>query len=324
MTDSMVAHALQVRIFIQGDDAKAKNWTAFFSVPVKHFRTIRDMIGVLRESRRGDVLIFRYQNNPRRLLAALAVGLVLFSQLVKARLAGMRVVWICHNVDQETQPYFKPIERWRRRLLARFADAVYVLDPLFVQYCVRSDAKAITFGPKEGGKVSSANLSAIENLADRTDDIILIAGQDGGKYMGFARIPEIEARFCTLGRSAGFVVAGMSPDRRFTDEIESRLLRIVESNIDERKLSQLVSYIYRENADISVPYTIYAAASASIPVLTKEETLLEEIVERERIGTSLASLNINEQEQNFDFVGFLERHSWISLHDALIRDGILE
>ena len=84
----------------------------------------------------------------------------------------------------------------------------------------------------------------------------------------------------------------------------------------------MVNYVYRENADISIPYTIYAAATAGIPVITSDDSLLAEIVLREGIGLTIGMLS-SEYEIKYDFDGFLGRHRWSSLKEALNREGIL-
>ena len=199
---------------------------------------------------------------------------------------------------------------------------MFVLDPAFVTHCTRSDAKPISFGIKEGGEVSSANRAQIEKLAQRVDRVVLIAGQDGGKYKAFCRIPEVYSHFSKLGLTVGFVCAGMAQSRSFGSRIEQNLLRIVEPNLRESELSHLVDYIYRENADISVPYSIYAAATAEIPVLTRDDNILAEIVQRERIGTVLGQPEERPNRQ-YDFKGFLKRHDWRSLRNRLYESEIL-
>lgn len=266
-------------------------------------------------------MVFRYQNNPPRLSAALVLAALVLLTVGKARLMGIALVWICHNVDQDTQPHYKPIERLRRAVLTRFADAILVLDPAFVPHVPRKDVRAISFGPKVDGTLSQENLGRIASFADGFDRVILIAGQDKGKYMAFARIPEVAARFAEMGLWAGFVTAGMDPDRRFLPQVEARVLRIDEPNLRESDLTAHVDFVYRENADISMPYTVYAAATAQIPVLTRRDNILAQILEREGIGLCLDA-DIVARDRRYDFTGFLERHSWDSLAKTLRDMGM--
>ncbi|WP_344717025.1 hypothetical protein [Sagittula marina] len=271
--------------------------------------------------RRGDVVVFRYQNNVPRLVPTLVMASLVILTALKARLMDVSLVWICHNVDQDTLPYFKPIERLRRAALMRLAHAVLVLDPAFLPYMPRRDARAVSFGAKRDGSVSAENMVAIRAFADRFDRVVLIAGQDKGKYKAFARIPEVVARFAEAGLEAGVITAGMAGDRVFDPATEGRVLRIVEKNIRESALAGQVDFIYRENADISMPYTVYAAATASIPVLTRRGNILADILEREGIGLCLDG-DITQPRQAYDFSGFLKRHSWDSLSRILTEQGI--
>jgi hypothetical protein len=308
-------------VYIQGNDVKAQLWTESFNVPVRAFTTLHDMVEMLCTSKAMDVLIFRYQNNPPKLLAAIAVSIVLTLLLIKASLFRMKVVWICHNVDQDTQPHFKWIERYRRTILVQRSDLVFVLDPLFVIHCESANAIPITFGPKYGGSTAPETTSLIRRLSAQVDRVVLIAGEDGGKYKAFERIPEIHRHFSCLGLRVGFVTAGMAPERLFPRTIEKDLLRINEPNLRESDLTGIVDYIYRENADISMPYTVYAAATAGIPVVTQDGSLLAKILLREKIGLTLGMLAIN-RPLTFDFGNFLSRHKWTSLREALIDKGI--
>lgn len=311
----------ETRIFFQGRDAKARNWAAHFREQVVFFTASRDLLHVLRSARRGDVVIFRYQNNKPSLPATLVQAALVLLTVARTRLARITLVWICHNVDQDTSIYFKRIERLRRAALMRFADVVLVLDSAFLPYVARHDARVISFGEKRDGAVLGENRARIAALADNVDRLILIAGQDNRKYKSFARIPEVAARFAEEQLQAGFIVAGMDPDRRFTPQIEARLLRIDEPNLRESELTAHVDFIYRENADISVPYTIYAAATAKIPVLTRRGNILERILQREGIGMCLDE-DIVTKERRYDFVGFLERNKWDSLSKTLRDIGV--
>lgn len=308
-------------VYMQGRDTKAAKWTQEFYAPVSPFTTLRDMLQMLVKSKRGDVLVYRYQNNPPKLVAALAVTTVLMAQLLKAYLWGMPVIWICHNVDQDTLPYHKELERLRRHLLTWRARLVFVLDPLFVEHCARRDAIAISFGLKYSGSVSAETAKAVADLATRVDRVILIAGQDGGKYKSFERITELHREFAEFGLRAGFVTAGMASKRQFDPAVEANVLRIDEPDLDERVLAADIDFVYRENDDISMPYTVYSAATAGIPVLTNDNSVLAKILERERIGLSRSQLD-RAGDQYFDFAGFLLRHRWDSLQRALLKEGI--
>ena len=102
-------------VYFQGCDEKARRWTEFFSVPVNNFIAQRYVVCVI-ELFVQRFVVFRYQNNPSRLIPTFAI-LTLCLLLVKAYFFNISIVWICHNVDQDTSPHFKWLEGLRRFLL---------------------------------------------------------------------------------------------------------------------------------------------------------------------------------------------------------------
>ena len=304
------------QVFIQGNDMKSRNWGAYFAYPMSHMTTWRHMLKALLHLRRSDIVILRYQNNPKKLTATLAETLLLILFVFKARLLGSALIWICHNVDRDTSDDFMVIQKFRRGLLMRWATLVLVLDPLFLDHLPRKKkVRAISFGAKIDGEISDDNMTRIMNFAAGFDKVILIAGQDGGKYKAFASIPELYNIFAAQGLSVGIIAAGISPERCFEASVEACVLRILEKNICESELTDVVNFIYRENDDISVPFTLYAAATAHIPILTRKSNILAQIVERENIGLCLGSdLRSNPE---YDFSEFLKRHQWSSLAKVL-------
>lgn len=313
------------KVYMQGNDLKAREWARHFPCAPQHFTTVPHIAQMLVGSRRGDVIIYRYQNNPQRLLSAVIVTMLLGFQILKSRVFGIAIVWICHNVNEDTLPWHKPLERLRRAMLQRFAHHVLLLDSAFLPYIARRDARVISFGRKPKGTISAESLARITEFSRDRHMVILIAGQDGLKYQSFERIPELHGRLSGVGRRVGFVAAGIAPDRRFHANVEADILRVDERNIDETAIAHLVSFVYRENGDISMPFTVYAAASAKIPVLTDSGNILADIVTREGIGITVEALErgvpVPDPEM---YETFLTRHRWDSLAETLRSLGLLK
>lgn len=308
-------------VYFQGCDVKGVQWCSYFSKPVVNVFTLKHLFSMLFCSCRQDVIVFRYQNNPKFLVPTVVEAILVLLNVFKAKLFKVSLVWICHNVDQDTQPNFKVVEKIRRAVLMRLADFVLVLDSAFLRHLPRRDALVISFGAKPDGYTSAASVEKVSNLSKKVDMVVLIAGQDGGKYKAFSSIPEIFERFNELGIKVGFATAGMSAGRYFDREIESVLIRLPEKNLRESDLAPFLSFIYRENSDISMPYTVYAAATAGIPILTREGNIIAEIVRRESIGLCLQD-NLSGNHSEFKFTSFLERHNWSSLSKSLRDVGV--
>ena len=154
------------------------------------------------------------------------------------------------------------IQKFRRGLLMRWATLVLVLDPLFLTIFRAKKSPSHQLWCQNDGEISDDNMTRIMNFAAGFDKVILIAGQDGGKYKAFASIPELYNIFAAQGLSVGIIAAGISPERCFEASVEACVLRILEKNICESELTDVVNFIYRENDDISVPFTLCSCDSS--------------------------------------------------------------
>ena len=196
--------------------------------------------------------MIRYQNNPENFLSSLMILMVLILIILKFRYLKADVYWICHNVDLDTSPYHKRIEKLRRTLLKYTAKHIFVLHHSFIKYIKRENVTAITFGKKTGGSFSEWNLTQIAEHSKKFDKTILIAGQDGGKYKHFDRIQEIYDAFRSVGIIVGFVLIGANSNRQYPKALKTNILLITEKNISEVSINSYIDYIYRENNDISI------------------------------------------------------------------------
>lgn len=306
-------------IYFQGDDFKAKKWCSFFEEDKTYFKSLKDMMSVVRRVKKSDKIFFRYQNNPKSFVSSLIILIVLILIVLKSRYVKADVYWICHNVDQDTSPYHKGIEKLRRTLLKYTAKHIFVLHHTFIKYIGRPNVTAITFGEKTGGSFSTENLALIADHSKNFDKLVLIAGQDGNKYKHFDRVQEIYETFNSVGVRIGFVLIGANPSRVFPPKLKTNILLITEKYISEARVNPYIDFIYRENNDISIAYTIYAAASASIPVIVNENNCLYEIVKENGIGQSLNDVKLNLNHEFYKFDEFLVKNNWKSLYNYFYK-----
>lgn len=310
-------------VYLQGRDFKARKWAEHFSGKVVYFSKLSEYWMVARRLRKGDSIVFRYQNNAASLTTTIATTVTLAAVILFARFKGGRLFWICHNVDRETSSHWSMIAGFRRTLLLACAESIFVLHPLFQTYLKRK-SKAISFGLKEFGAMRDETVAEIENFARSLDTVVLMAGTDGvKKNTTFDRIPELADELVKAGKNPGFVLAGVSPQREFPGSLRHRIFVSREKDISEDRLARSVSFVYKELSDISIGYTIYAAASAKIPVVSRKGSILEQVVRYEGIGLSLedwlAGRNIPTTE---GFESFLERNQWNSLARELESRGV--
>lgn len=301
-------------------------WAKYLHADVIHVKSFKDYLSMFLESKGNDLIIYRYQNNPSKLLPSLAILSIISLQLLKARLLGIKVVWICHNVDKETAGHFRWIESLRRSLLDKCAMVILVLDRTFVLSYKgdRSKVRVISFGSKARGTIDPRNYAMISEFSKKFEFVVLVVGQDGGKYKNFSRVPFICLKLLEKGISPGFVLVGADKSRAYENCIETRVLRINEPNLDETSLKKFVRCMYKENEDISMPFTVYAAASAGIPMVTWSGNCIEPIIIREKIGMNIEDFISGEGDHIFEFDRFLKEHNWASLSNVLHEEGVIQ
>jgi len=302
-------------IFIQGRDFKAQKWAEHLKSDVSYFSSVTDMWGVVRRIRIGDGVVFRYQNNPKSLFVSLVVTFLVVLILFAVKLRRAKVFWVCHNVDQDTSLHHKRVERFRRFVIQLSSEKIFVLHREFLKHVSGQNIYPISFGRKDGGETSKKTIGLIAEHSRKFDRLVLIAGQDGGKYRHFDRLALLTECFSRCGLNVGFILAGVSESRRFSGELSPKILKIYEKNIDEKAISEYVDFVYRENEDISMPYTVYASCSAKIPVITSSGSVLSEILTKEEIGFPLGveALAAALAQEKWGFEQFLARNTWASL-----------
>lgn len=313
---------MQVRpkILIQGNDFKARQWMADFEEgAVIHFVTLQELFThTLKRGRK--IVIIRYLNSNRTWLSDLLhVLLLLFLGLTKFWHQSS-FVWILHNIDKETvdtRPFLTQLKRFNVRV---FSTRIFVMDEYFRKLCFPDNSKyaALSFGRKYNGAISPENLKRIKSFAGDHDQLVLCLGANGAKYRHFAGLATLDQHAKKYGISLGFI---LPPGQSFDG---GSVLEVEEPNIDESMLTPYVDFIYRINDDISMPYTLYAACQAKIPIVTSTDFFTYQIVQHYGIGFSESAwFNATNKEKETVFKNmeeFLAQKSWNSLADALCRD----
>lgn len=280
------------------------------------FFTANELLGFLRLSGR-KCLIFRYMSSEQKLSTDIKyTGLIVALGLLQKAL-NIDIYWIMHNIDRETIDTRPVLTRIRRAALKRAARKIFVTDSFFKEKYFPDDARvgAISFGEKRGGAISRENLQKIRNLSQSYDLVALCLGAKGDKYTHFTRLPRLTQLAAQHGRSLAFIL----PDHaQYEGE---NAIHIDEPNIDEKAIAPYVDFVYRINADVSMPYTLYAACSAGIPIVTARESFTYEIIQRYGIGFDEAGFfsatgeQIASVRQKMSL--FIERSSWTSLSERI-------
>lgn len=269
------------RVLIQGTDFKARNWMAPFGTRAAFFNTVHELGRHLKGEGRKAV-IFRYMNSQGSFRADALWTLYIVWTALSASIRGIDLFLILHNIDRETNDRWPLLTTIRRSFLKRMAKAVFVTDPFFKEqfFPGQSRFRAITFGAKTGGSVRPETLEALKEFRIQHDQVALCLGASGGKYRHFMRLDRLIEDARSEGISLGIVV---SEGTAFSGP---HFLKVNEPNIDEAAIEREIDFIYRINDDVSMPYTLYAAATAGIPVVTARDAFTYEIVRKYGLGFS--------------------------------------
>lgn len=302
---------------IQGNDFKASNWMAQFGENAQFFISAQDLLRMLRQ-RGNKHVIFRYQNSSARMTSDLAYTLVILLLTSVRKFINTEIYWIMHNIDRETVDKFPILTRLRRACLTRASKCIFVTDPMFKEqfFSTNDKVKSITFGPKSGGSISGKSLDVIVRLSKQYDLVALCVGASGDKYVHYQRLEHL----CALSQKHDKTLLLILPEH--TDYHGENVIHVSEKNIDEEKVAPYVDFIYRINDDISMPYTIYAACGARIPVVTGSDYFTFEIVKKYGIGFSeeeffdATDVQIARVKTNME--KFMKSRSWNSLAEVLI------
>lgn len=299
-------------------------------------------------AKRGDVIVIRFLNDHPSLLASLIKPFGDAVTIMICVLRGVRIFWLCHNVNRETESYWPLISWFRRWLWARRAERIVIDDPslmaaaqaVFLDH--RSKLWNITLGPPdEWPRYNRPDLvERARTFMARPDPSdpdrerrlhILVAGISGSKYLHFELLPKLEPRLRELGWDPRILVitrfqrpGGWSRGKRYGGFIDwcertpTVLLLRDYIDIDEREWVTDVDLIWRAMADWSFPFTLFNAARARIPVLSYQSGHTGALVEREGIGAMVdwsfgnlgEAVNTALATPSGNFEAFLAERTW--------------
>lgn len=339
-------------ILIQHYDFKTQAWSeteATRNVDLLPLRTgrylVADFARALYSLPRFDALIFRYLNDPPSLRQALLTLVAEISIACIARISGVSVLWICHNIDRESQTNYWRLNRWKRALLARIANRILVTDPLLIFHARHLLGSAVghkigvaTFGKlAKSYQTDKALLKRILQFAQafrsqakragKTPMIGLLAGQTGLKMLHFDKAPALLDADCGSEFIIGLIVIGPVYANATSTQLEAlaklsdhrhALFEPEDHQINEYELADYIDFFWRGYRDISMSYTLYVAASVEKPVLALRTGFVSEAVAYYQLGASVDP-QLTTLEQALEAIRrwqpqaakyFLANHTW--------------
>lgn len=298
--------------------------------------------------RGSKAVCFRYLNDYNSLVKSLARVLSESLSLVICFLLNVRVLWICHNVDQETVAYYPRISEFRRRLFKLMSSKIYVTDELLIPHARRllgvPDAKLdyVTFGEtiETGQKQLEKAGPVVEELSKwyealKIEDPEVQVGLWIGTYAdkklsGLRRMYEMAAS--SNSTKIGFVIVGnvmeqlsRSDKVAYEGIIRNSRIYVINRNVPlpNTVWPRFCDFVWKPMDDYSIGFTVYKALSVGLPTLVENGTFASEFLNYYRIGYGTSAgdhevARINKFLRDWAAQGkiekakFFESHTWQS------------
>lgn len=327
-------------VLIQKQDQKTNYWAAALKkynvvlIPLKgspiKWATFYCKQLILKKPK---AIIFRYLNDYpsfiKTLLRFLSEGIV----LLLAPLFGTKIIWLCHNINRETDVHFPIISDLRRKYIVSKATKIFVMDKLLVSEARHrfppEKVDFLSFGIILSKKKDKHIIRSINKFVSNNtkENVVfgLVIGSINYKTLHFEKIPELLAQNSYTRKRIKLVVGG--PIGAWLERYNPSLLEYLQKSEDVYFVDQYihfepsdienVGFIFKSNTDLSVPLSYYSAAQSQIPILAIEQTFSAEFVDHYNIGRILYNDLSNLDEvlyslptEQFSYKKFLDEKSW--------------
>lgn len=312
----------RVDILIQGSDFKVAQWRRVLDAQGARLHSIRkglwmvtDFLSYLWRHGRPKALVLRYFNDRKSLSGSLRLACGEAFCIGLCKIIGVRLIWICHNVDKETIEYHPRLTRWRRALAGWAAARVLVMDPLLIGDLnahlphVSHKSDWLTFGPPAPAAKPAKAEPAIADIeafvkahrarayeAGHTPLIGLCLGAAGPKYIHLDYARALVHAASGIGFRIGLVVAG-DYSRHLSARQQAEVAALAADaeilfiprfvDVDERSILHAFDFFWRGYTDSSISYTLHVAAAVGKPVLALECGFVARAVKAYGLGATV-------------------------------------
>ena len=295
------AASLPEELFIS---SKGPYWNIYFSI-VKYLFL-----------RKRIVLFYRYLNVSKGLLHEVSKLTIDVLIVFLATIRIIEVRWVVHNVDKESESRFNIIVQLKRLLLSKVARCFYVTSDIMTKSFPynKSKLRVVSFGRENSSEqkdYETKRLLSLINIWKAKLEIppkyVGLVTNWGNKENESLRLVELLLKEDVNG-SIGLVYLGKK-----TGIENERLLEINERyNYFLKELN--VDFVVKTLDDKSVPYTLYSAATAEIPLITSRKSYFSLDLQRYSLGGTIESHEeLKAIMQNYDKSkarDYLDNHSW--------------
>lgn len=362
---SNASKASKAIVLIQKNDLKAKMWAKAASErkdielrPTDGSPLIMPLILISTLMwERPIAICFRYVNDYPSLLKSCCRATTDIITIVIACIFRIKILWVCHNVGQQTQEHYKLLTAFRIIFLIRMSSKVFVTDSLLVRHAAHvhkiplGRLDVISFGaPLTPSKPYSLKVNrCLARIKDWQGRIrshspnaifaLWIGTLIPKTYSGIRQIPEISRCSRDLGKPIYFIVIGPTDselEEVFADSDVIQGLKDCTYCTNEKidlpasTWRSLADFVWKPMSDYSVPYTAYCAASAGLPLCCLPNSFLGVFITHHKLGITvyptLKGLNTFFKElENWDpqcAAAFIKSHTWEDGSNALVEASI--
>ena len=310
------------------------------------------------------VVIQRYLNDYPSLFKSLLLTTIDILYVVYLRIRKIQLYWICHNIDRESINNFRVLVDLRRWLMIQSASRILVLDPFFVKYArllfrnFQGEISAITFGPYErrieihtpstketlrnpNGPQSFYSVEgnylyeALESFGSPNSIVGYFAGRNAEKKTSLANIP----RLLQTSRQQGIplkliIISDLSASENtklYDFLVASEEIFFINEvmSLDLFAVARYIDFYWLGYNDISIPYSVYTAASTQVPIISTNDGILPLILRHYNMGMTLRNdfSNLSNciqrlKKTEFSYEAFLQTHRWESLGKTLRESNL--
>lgn len=303
-------------------------------IPIHIFKQI------LKRKKRPKAIILRYLNDSHSLIKSILRFITNIITVLVTKILGIKLIWICHNVDKESKEYFPFMVRIKRKIVIKLSDKILVTDKLLIKHAARilqvdsSKVDYITFGkPNTNKDISETEeihqriIKFTKNNEDKNTLIGFSIGNPNIKVLQPFYTDELIKKAKQNGINLKIILGGPLGDfikkhdlNTYNNILSNPNILFLDGKIkfNEKYISQYVDFYWRVYDDYSVPFTVYNAAYYKKPILTMNKGFLKEMVSEYDLGSVLDSNMSNlknaiyelKKDRITNFERFIEEHNW--------------
>lgn len=295
---------------------------------------------ILKRKKKPKALVLRYLNDSNTFVKSLIRLITNTIAVLLAKLLGIKLIWICHNVDRESKVNYPLLVKIRRKMVTYLSDKILVTDKLLIEHAVRLlkvdrlKVDYLTFGRPQTLKRRNVDdyiyqkiIRFVENTEDENSLIGYSIGNPNLKVLQPFYTDRLIKTAAKNGINIKIILGG--PIGEFIKKHDFNEYKKIISNpnilfldgkvrIDEEKISQYIDFYWRVYDDYSVPFTVYNAVYLNKPILTMDKGFLKEMVTEYDLGTVLENdmsdivrtIDGLKRDRTKSFEKFKDTHNW--------------